>query len=35
MLACKCLLFIVYVERSTDAVANEKRDKEGETPDVL
>lgn len=29
-----CLLFIVYVERSTDAAANEKAREERETPDV-
>ena len=29
------LLFIVYVERSTDAAANEKAREERETPDVL
>lgn len=29
------LVFIVYVERSTDAAANEKEGKERETPDVL
>lgn len=30
-----CLLFIGYVERSTDAAANEKTREERETPDVL
>lgn len=29
------LLFIVYVERSTDAAANEKAREKRETPDVL
>lgn len=29
------LLFIVYVERSTDVAANEREREERETPDVL
>lgn len=29
------ILFIVYVERSTDAAANEKAREEREAPDVL
>lgn len=30
-----CIVFIVYVERRTDAADNEKAREERETPDVL